>query len=247
MALLLDGFKASWMFVNENSLLIRFANATHAHNSLVAAEIVNILSQSFGHSLVETVPSYETVFVEFNPFLIEDPKVISKLNSCLYKINGLENKQLSALKTTSTIAQHEIPVLYDLKVAPDIKRYNDKGISLEELIELHTSEVFHVFAVGFSPGFAFMGNVSKRLQLPRHTHPRENVLAGSVAIAENQTAIYSQNTPGGWNIIGHSPISIYDPNKNNYGLFKAGDSVTYISVTRQEYLELGGDLDQFNY
>jgi KipI family sensor histidine kinase inhibitor len=247
MSLLLDGFKAHWTFVNENSLLIRFAEKTHSYNPVVASVIVEYFRNSFGNALLEVVPSYETVFVEFNPLIIEDSSVSIKANFCIQAVNNLDTTALSDIKQPTTVTHHKIPVLYDLQVAPDIQRYLDIGISLDELIHRHTSEVYKVYAVGFSPGFAFMGTVQQLLQLPRHTHPRAQVLAGSVAIAENQTAIYPQNTPGGWNIIGHCPISIYDPMSKNYGIFKQGDSVTYHSISQQEYIDLGGNLAQFNY
>ena len=108
-------------------------------------------------------------------------------------------------------------------------------LSIEEIIQLHTGKSYHVFMIGFTPGFPYMGTVDERLPTQRKTQPRLQVPPGSVAIAGNQTGMYPFATPGGWNIIGRTPINIFDLQKENPFLLKAGDEVKFIPVTKEVF------------
>ena len=95
-------------------------------------------------------------------------------------------------------------------------------------------------AIGFAPGFAFLAELDERIVMPRHASPRSCVPAGSVGIADKQTAVYPNNTPGGWQLIGNCPIVLYDPWKHPAGLFEVGDQVRFVPVDRQTFIERGG-------
>jgi inhibitor of KinA len=125
---------------------------------------------------------------------------------------------------TGTIIK--VPVCYDPSLGIDLKQAASfANCSIDALIEAHTTEIYTVYCLGFLPGFAYMGDVPKKIQLPRHPQPRTNVAAGSVGIAGKQTGIYPMNSPGGWQIIGRTPLKIFDPIK--LSLFKAGDQVQF--------------------
>jgi inhibitor of KinA len=130
----------------------------------------------------------------------------------------------------------KIPVCYDETFGIDLASMATlKNITIAEIIERHTHEIYNVFCLGFMPGFAYMGNVNEKIQMARHLAPRPKVFAGSVGIAGVQTGIYPTSPPGGWQIIGRTPIKIFDPHPEKLALFKAGDQVQFYSINRDAY------------
>jgi len=122
----------------------------------------------------------------------------------------------------------EIPVCYDASLGIDLQNaVKASNCSIDELIQQHSEKIYTVYCLGFLPGFAYMGEVPHAIQLPRHPSPRSKVLAGSVGIAGKQTGIYPMNSPGGWQIIGRTPIKIFDPTSTSLTLFKVGDQVRF--------------------
>ncbi|MFT7234465.1 MAG: inhibitor of KinA [Methylophagaceae bacterium] len=135
----------------------------------------------------------------------------------------------------------DIPVLYDADVGLDLSGYlYEKALNLDELIELHTQRDYLVYALGFSPAFAFLSTVNWRLVTSRLATPRIQVPAGSVGIADNQTAVYPIASSGGWKIIGRTPLDLSLANPENINLFKLGDTIRFRSIELAEYLALGG-------
>ena len=123
---------------------------------------------------------------------------------------------------------HEIPVSYN---GPDLSDVASRtGLSTDAVIEIHSSREYRVFAVGFAPGFGYLGEVDERIAVPRRAEPRPRVAAGSVAIANRQTAIYPMNTPGGWNLIGTTDTRIFDIQRDPPSLFAVGDSVRFVPL-----------------
>jgi inhibitor of KinA len=130
----------------------------------------------------------------------------------------------------------EIPVCYDLSFGIDLPAIAlQKNISTEEIIAIHTLKVYDVYILGFLPGFAYMGTVDDRIATARLSTPRTNVAAGSVGIAGNQTGIYPLDSPGGWNIIGRTPVKLFDTTKEEPCLLQTGNSIKFVSVTKDEF------------
>lgn len=138
-------------------------------------------------------------------------------------------------------AHIEVPVCYGGELGPDLAEVaRTAGCSEAEAIDLHTSREYRVFVVGFVPGFGYMGPVDPRLALPRRRTPRTRVPARSVAIAAGQTGIYPMETPGGWHLLGRTPILPFDQARTEPVLFRAGDRVRFRSITREEYDRMCG-------
>ena len=130
----------------------------------------------------------------------------------------------------------ELPVCYDGDFAMDLEDVSDKtGIPPEKIKELHSSKEQVVLMVGFSPGQPYIGGLDPKLALPRRATPRTRVPAGSVAIANTQTAVYSFETPGGWHVIGRTPLALFDPRRNQASLFAPGDRVRFVPVSRAAF------------
>jgi inhibitor of KinA len=134
-----------------------------------------------------------------------------------------------------------IPVCYDTCFGIDIKQVADNHqLSIDEVITLHTSIIYRVYMIGFMPGFAYMGTVDERINTPRKARPNLHVPAGSVGIAGAQTGIYPIDSPGGWQIIGRTPLILFDIRKLSPCLLSAGDNVRFISVDKNEFKRING-------
>jgi inhibitor of KinA len=135
----------------------------------------------------------------------------------------------------------EIPVCYDQKFAPDLDEVaNHVGVSTEEIIEMHSGAAYRVSCLGFTPGFPYLSGLPARLATPRRAVPRKEVPTGSVGIGGNQTGIYPIKSPGGWNIIGRTPVRLFTPQKTPPALLCAGDRVRFRPISRDEFDDLAG-------
>ncbi|MEM6726211.1 MAG: 5-oxoprolinase subunit PxpB [Bacteroidota bacterium] len=143
-----------------------------------------------------------------------------------------------------------IPVCYEPEFGLDLYALSTQfQLSIPEIIAAHSSTSYHVFSMGFLPGFAYLGSLPKQLQIGRKAQPRALVPAGSVAIAAGQTGIYPQDTPGGWHIIGRTPIPIFDPSEAEPFLFAPGDRVQFKSISISSFREMVDRVNhgQFNW
>ena len=160
---------------------------------------------------------YDILHFDSNPFLFA--------HTILEAFNNASKNNIVSIERRSMI---EIPVCYDESLGIDLENaVKALNCSIDELIQQHSEKIYTVYCLGFLPGFAYMGEVPHAIQLPRHPSPRSKVLAGSVGIAGKQTGIYPMNSPGGWQIIGRTPIKIFDPTSTSLTLFKAGDQVRF--------------------
>ncbi|MBE4574826.1 5-oxoprolinase subunit B family protein [Vibrio navarrensis] len=217
--------------VSECSLMVHFAESV---NEQQVGELANLIRQTLPNALMNVVPAYRSILVEYLPFRLSESQLLLQLEQLLQ----------SSQVTTSVQAgrNHRLPVYYAKQTALDLETFLHRGLSLDDVVELHSETPYTVSAIGFTPGFAFLSDVDERLAVPRLASPRVSVPAGSVAIAESKTAIYPSATPGGWNIIGQCPVSVYNPNEVPVTPFTIGDTVTFYPISEQEYLELGGTL-----
>ena len=130
----------------------------------------------------------------------------------------------------------EVPVCYDQEFAFDLDEVaRNAGVHLKEVVDLHCGADYRVHCVGFTPGFPFLGGLPRQLATPRRDVPRKEIPAGSVAIGGRQTGIYPIKSPGGWNVIGRTPLHLFDPQKDPPVLLRAGDRVRFRSITREEF------------
>lgn len=130
----------------------------------------------------------------------------------------------------------DIPVCYHPDLAPDLPALcRAKNMDIQTFIALHSRPAYSVYAIGFIPGFPFLGETDARIAAPRHAVPRREVAAGSVGIAGRQTGIYPKNSPGGWQIIGRTPLTLYDPQNGLYSRFGIGMAVRFTPITQEAF------------
>ncbi|MGL4830398.1 MAG: allophanate hydrolase subunit 1, partial [Vibrio sp.] len=190
--------------VAEGSLLVRFQHPASATLAIHIGACAQDVMLNFSHGLMNVTPSYTTLLIDYLPYRLAQHELIIQLTLLL-------NQPRQANQTNTNII--ELPVYYHPDVGPDLICYQEQGLSLQEVIQLHTSVTYTVCAIGFAPGFAFMTEIAEPLRRPRRATPRLMLPKGSVGIAENQTAIYPNASPGGWNIIGNCPVTLFSPNQ----------------------------------
>jgi KipI family sensor histidine kinase inhibitor len=214
--------------------LVRFAESINADNSRWITAFCRQCREAFGKALVDLVPSYTTVLVQYDPWQLTDDQSRHLLTTILGSLSPDDQADQGRLV--------ELPVWYHLSVGPELARIADRtGWSQQQVAEAHAKPDYLVFALGFAPGFAFMGVVDDALVTPRLATPRQRVPRGSIALAERQTSAYPQATPGGWNLIGRTPLTLFDPHRDPMTLLAAGDRVRFVPVSRERFIELGGD------
>ncbi|PAR52717.1 allophanate hydrolase [Vibrio metoecus] len=217
--------------IAEGSLLVRFQHPANATLAIHIGECARDIMQNFAHGLTNVTPSYTTLLIDYLPYRLAQNDLMAQLTSLL-------NQPRQMNQTNTNII--ELPVYYHPDVGPDLMRYQEQGLSLQEVIQLHTSVTYTVCAIGFAPGFAFMTEVAEPLRRPRRATPRLMLPKGSVGIAENQTAIYPNASPGGWNIIGNCPVALFNPNQTPMSPWQIGSQVQFRSIEREEFVQLGG-------
>jgi KipI family sensor histidine kinase inhibitor len=196
-------------------------------NQKVRALYTGIAAQRI-KGIKDLVPSYRSLTVVYNPLVISLESLESQLNEIW---NTLDDARLPAPRTV------EIPVVYGDKYGPDLEWIADyHKMTPQEVIRLHTQPMYHVYMIGFMPGYPYMGEVPDKLVTPRRKTPRTHVPAGSVGIAQKQTGIYPVASPGGWQIIGRTPVRLFDPQGQPPCLLEMGDRVKFVVITKQELL-----------
>lgn len=196
-------------------------------------QLYHQLQKNRDSSWLDIIPAYATVSVVFDVVAIrqQHPSAFEWMKIQIEKLIS----EIQESETTPS-RQVQVPVCYDAEFALDSDRIlKEKNVTLEELIVLHSSQSYHVFMIGFLPGFAYMGSVDPRIATPRISTPRTQVLAGSVGIAGAQTGIYPFDSPGGWNIIGRTPLKVFDSGSPHAVLFQPGDQVKFIPITKAEF------------
>ncbi|HEB26375.1 hypothetical protein LCGC14_2164730 [marine sediment metagenome] len=218
----------------ENSLMIYFGEETSPIVSARVQHAVHLLEQAFGSVLIDMVPSYASLLVIYDLFRTDIHTIRPQIREVLAGLDQVEVQDGALV---------ELPVYYSLESGPDLQTLADRAsLGVDDVIQLHQAQEYRVYAIGFAPGFAYLGQVDERIAAPRLATPRQKVPRGAVGIADRQTAIYPTASPGGWNLIGLCPQLMFDPNADPSMPVQVGDRVRFKGIDRQSFLELGGML-----
>ena len=175
----------------------------------------------------DVVPTYRSVAVYFDPLRTDGEALMQRLQ-----------QEAEQPLPPCAVAREPVrlPVCYGGELGPDLAGVASfAGIQEADVVRVHAGGTYRVFMLGFVPGFAYLGIVDQRIAMPRHATPRVRVPAGSVGIAGVQTGVYSADTPGGWQLIGRTPVKPFDPSRDDPFLMKAGDAVQFYPIDRAEY------------
>lgn len=222
---------AQFKRASDQSLLIYFGHQI----TLAAHERVRKLLQLLESEPIPGIcnlhPAYCSLLIKFDPLKLRHAQLERSLSAYLRRVKHL---------VLPPPREVEIPICYGDEFGPDLHQVSAlHGISTQQVIELHTSATYLVYFLGFVPGFAYLGELPAALVTPRLATPRRSVPAGSVGIAGNQTGVYPFATPGGWRLLGRTPLSMFRPDQNELSLLSIGDRVRFVSISRERFAELG--------
>lgn len=235
----MKSFHLTYSRFSETSILVQWPQH-------IAPEILNdillfkkCLLDSCSESIVQITNAHASLLITYN-FYVKD--VETQIQSLKTKYESRQDMDFGTRKLW------KIPVCYDLSFALDLEEISrERELSIPEIIGLHSEQTYKVYFIGFLPGFLYLGGLDKRLYIPRKISPRQHIEKGAVAIGGGQTGIYPNASPGGWNIIGNSPISFFDPKLDEPCFASAGDSIQFVSVNQDTYNEILSDVKNGTY
>ena len=213
--------------IHDQAITIEFAAEINEATNMQVIALQHAIESNPFKGFIECVPAYGTLTVYFNEH-VSASGVRSLLSDLSAKVSNIslatEGKQIS------------IPVCYDPSLGMDLPWVSSHlNLSVDEIISLHTSVVYRVYMIGFIPGFPYMGTLPEQLEVPRKQTPSLKIPMGSVAIAGKQTGIYPAEVPGGWQVIGRTPLKMFDPTKSPCSFLNAGDIVQFKPITLETF------------
>lgn len=219
--------RSQFRIMGDRSLLVELGDRISPDVNRRVRELSVMLEKNPIEGVFETVPAYRSLLIIYNP-LITNAMLLQ------HQIEDLQKKSevVDILEPKSV----EIPVAYGGEFGPDLEwvaRYHNIGV--EEVIQLHTAITYQVYMIGFTPGFPYMGELPERLETPRRETPRTTIPEGSVAIAQRQTGIYPVESPGGWHILGRTPMKLFNPLQIPPTLLEMGDLVRFFPIKEVEF------------
>lgn len=221
------------------ALSVEFGNEISPEINNKIKSLSDMLREKPVKGITECVPTYRSLLINYTPSVISGDKLIKKLNKIIENINTNTN-------TTRNI--FVIPVCYEGEFSPDMEnvcRHND--LTPEEVIAIHSAGDYLIYMLGFLPGFPYLGGLDERLHTPRLETPRTSIPAGSVGIGGEQTGIYPLSSPGGWQLIGRTPLKTYDAKRENPIIYSAGDYIRFKPISIYEYEQIKALCDSGNY
>ncbi|MHB8091804.1 MAG: 5-oxoprolinase subunit PxpB [Syntrophales bacterium] len=214
----------------DRALLVDYGEGIDLSVSEKVLAISSLLRRNLPQGVQAVVPAYRSFAILYDPLLTE-PDILKR------EICSIENSPNNALRPETQVVS--IPVCYGDELGPDINIVSSfTGLKPEEIIHIHSSREYPVYMIGFTPGFCYLGGMDERLRTPRRETPRVSIPAGSVGIAEMQTGMYPVESPGGWQIIGKTPLRLFAPERENPFLYKAGDRIHFEPISRNEFEHL---------
>ncbi|NHN30590.1 5-oxoprolinase subunit PxpB [Paenibacillus sp. S3N08] len=233
--------------LGDTVVIVTLGNGTDQHTHRKVQALSLYLNRYPFPGLVEIVPAFVTVAVYYDPIKLRDPLTGASWRSgaggtvspytwiCRILEGIIANLADQAAEAPRTV---HIPVYYGGEWGPDLPAVaQHNGLTVDEVIELHAAPEYLVHMIGFAPGFPYLGGMSRRIAAPRRSTPRLTIAAGTVGIGGQQTGIYPISTPGGWQLIGRTPVTLFRRDNEAPSLLQAGDRVRFQPISHKQYLE----------
>lgn len=213
-------FKPKTIPLGDSALLVELGDEIDATINQRVHALAALINVSRLDGVIETVPAYATLLIHYDPLILTYAKIRKWLR---VKLSHIENANLREPR------QLEVPVRYGGKYGVDLEFIADyHRLRVEDVIRIHSGKIYTIYMMGFTPGFPYMGKLDDAIATPRLETPRTYVSAGTVAIAGSQTGIYPIDSPGGWRLIGHTSLRLFDPESESPFLFSPGDEVKFV-------------------
>ena len=222
--------KPRFRLAGDTGLLVEYGDTIDPDVNRKVRAVTVMLDSMRPSGVVEVVPAYRSVLILYDPEMVDIPSLMAAVESLEHRLDE------SLIAPARTV---HIPVCYGGEFGPDIDFVaQTHGISVADVIRIHSGTAYQIYMVGFTPGFPFLGGLPEPLHTPRLETPRTRVPAGSVGIANNQTGIYPVESPGGWRVIGRTPLKLFDPDRESPFLYQSGDMIKFESITAEEFREI---------
>lgn len=214
----------------DSALLIEFGKEINPETNRKITALVQLMREQHIEGIVDVIPAFCSLLINY------DPRVLS-YEELKERMEHLLKMEIKTEATRKRI--FEIPVCYGGEYGPDIENIAEHaGLSVEEVIKIHSSKDYLIYMLGFLPGFTYLGGLDERIYTPRLASPRLKIRAGSVGIGGSQTGIYPLDSPGGWQLMGLTPVRTYDPERQTPILVEAGDYIRFIPIDEEEFLRI---------
>ena len=223
----------------DSSILLQFGNTIDPAINRKIAATVQLMREQHINGVTDVIPAFCSLLINYDPRVISYEQIKRRMEA-LVKID------VTAGDTRKRV--FEIPVCYGGEYGPDIRNIADHaGLSVEEVIQIHTSRDYLIYMLGFLPGFTYLGGLDERIHTPRLANPRIRIPAGSVGIGGSQTGIYPMDSPGGWQLMGMTPVKTYDPDREVPILVEAGDYIRFVAIDEDEFHRIKELVDKNEY
>lgn len=228
-----------FLLTGDTALTVEFGNEiSESINAQIRAFTI-ALERAKLPGVVELVPTYRSLMIHYDPGVVLYNQLAGQLKGVLKQLDSIEIPPSPVL---------EIPVLYGGEMGPDLTFVAEHAKKTEEeVIKIHTSTEYLIYMLGFTPGFTYLGGMSDEIATPRLEQPRVKIPAGSVGIAGKQTGVYPIDSPGGWQLIGRTPVKMYDPNRETPILPQAGQYIKFRSIDQTEYDKIAAEAEAGTY
>ena len=223
----------------DSSLLVEFGKEINPEINGQIASFVQLIREQQIEGIIDMIPTYCSLLINYDPRIILYDDIKNRIQDLLkIEIAGGERSKRI----------FEIPVCYGGEYGPDLELIaKNAGLSEEEVIKIHSGTDYLIYMLGFLPGFTYLGGLDERIHTPRLPNPRIRIEAGSVGIGGSQTGIYPLDSPGGWNLMGKTPVRTYDPNRDPAILVEAGDYIRFVPIDEDEYKRIADLVERNEY
>lgn len=231
--------KIKLLTAGDSSILLQFGSTIDPAINRKIAATVQLMREQHINGVTDVIPAFCSLLINYDPRVISYEQIKRRMEA-LVKID------VTAGDTRKRV--FEIPVCYGGEYGPDIQNIADHaGLSVEEVIQIHTSRDYLIYMLGFLPGFTYLGGLDERIHTPRLANPRIRIPAGSVGIGGSQTGIYPMDSPGGWQLMGMTPVKTYDPDREVPILVEAGDYIRFVAIDEDEFHRIKELVDKNEY
>lgn len=231
--------KIKFLTAGDSAIVMEFGDTIEKEINARIAAVVESLKKKNIDGILDILPTYRSILINYDPVKISYGEMVDTLKGLSKTNSGKQSDEVRLI---------EIPTIYGGEYGPDIDFVAEHAnLSKDEVIKIHSGTDYLVYMMGFIPGFTYLGGLDERIATPRLKSPRLKIEAGSVGIAANQTGMYPLESPGGWQLIGRTPLKLFDDTKEPPVFIQAGDYIRYVPIDQKEFDRIKEEVEKDTY